>query len=84
MASNCFIMAHDNVFNKTVLGENAIYYSSAEEVTGLLNDISRLADAHKQTFVQKNLEIIKKHYSWEKLIDEHEKYFLWMLEDSNR
>lgn len=32
MASRCFIMAHGNQFNRAVLKENALYYSSAEEL----------------------------------------------------
>lgn len=80
MASNCYILAHDNIFNKAVLKENAHYYGSAEEVSALLNDIHHLADSHKDMFIANNLEEIRNEYSWEKLVDEHEKYFKWLLE----
>ena len=84
MASECFILSHDNIFNRSVLGENAVYYKSTDEVMRLLNGLEDLAVAHKQDYTQNNLEVIRTQYSWEKLVDEHEKYFLWMLEDSNR
>ena len=80
MASGCFIFGHDNIFNKAVLKENAMYYSSAKNVTALLDDIENVADMHKQVFTANNLEVIKKEYSWEKLVDDHEKYFKWLLE----
>lgn len=81
MASDCFILANDNIFNKAVLGENALYYSNHTTVTDLLNNIDKLAQAHKNIFIQNNLEVIRNEYSWEKLVDEHEKYFLWLLQE---
>lgn len=75
MASECFILSHDNIFNRSVLGENAIFYSSSEEVKRLLNDIEYLETKHKSIFLQNNLDVIREQYSWEKLVDEHEKYF---------
>jgi glycosyltransferase involved in cell wall biosynthesis len=82
MASNCFIMSHDNVFNRTVLGGNALYYSNDKEVTSLLDRLEELSSTYKLQFVSNNLETIRTQYSWEKLVDEHEKYFLWMMENS--
>lgn len=81
MASDCFILANDNIFNKAVLGENALYYSNHITVTELLNNIELLTLTHKKSYTEKNLEIIRKEYSWEKLVDEHEKYFLWLLQE---
>lgn len=84
MASNCFIFANDNIFNKTVLGENAFYYKNASTVTDLLNKINRLAEDNKKLFIENNLKVIKEEYSWNKLIDDHEKYFYWLLEQHNK
>lgn len=79
MASDCFILAHDNIFNRAVLGENAAYYSSPDDVKALLNGIDLYATNHKESFIKNNLALIRRDYSWEKLVDEHEKYFKWML-----
>lgn len=81
MASDCFILANDNIFNKTVLKENAIYYKTSNDVTHLLNEIDSLANQKKNQFIQNNLNVIKEQYSWNKLVDEHEKYFLQLLEE---
>lgn len=80
MASGCFILAHDNIFNRAVLGDNSIYYPSHEGVADILNRIDSLATKNKEPFIKNNLDVISREYSWEKLVDEHEKYFKWMLE----
>ena len=80
MASNCYILAHNNIFNKAVLKKNAHYYTSAEEVKSMLNSIKDLASFYKDKFIANNLCEIRNEYSWEKLVDEHEKYFTWLLE----
>lgn len=82
MASDCFILSHDNIFNKSVLGENAIYFKDEKEVAASLNNLDALVKDHKQQFVANNLEVIRTQYSWEKLVDEHEKYFKWIMEDA--
>jgi len=84
MASECFILSHNNVFNHSVLRDNAIYYQSTEDVTKLLNDIDNIVYKYKSDFTSENLDVIRNEYSWEKLIDEHEKYFKWILEDAKK
>lgn len=79
MSSECFIISHNNVFNKAVLGDNAIYYMSIEDVTGLLNVIDKLICEYKNDFILNNVNKILTHYSWDKLVDEHEKYFKEIL-----
>ena len=63
-----------------MLGDNAVYYGSPDDVKKLLNEIDTHAAKHKELFIKNNLDVIRKEYSWEKLVDEHEKYFKWMLE----
>ena len=84
MASDCFILANENIFNKAVLGKNAIYYQSSNNVTLLLNQIDKLVYMHKNDFINNNLLIIRNEYSWEKLVNEHEKYFQWLLEQPQK
>lgn len=84
MASGCFILANNNIFNKAVLKENSIYYSSAEEVAEVLNRIDFLAEKYKVTYVNNNLCEIRQEYSWEKLVDEHESYFRWLISQKKK
>ena len=79
MAAGCFIFAHDNIFNRAVLKENAFYYLSADKVTEYLNRIDTIAEGSKIQYTARNIEEIRNEYSWESLIDKHEKYFYWLL-----
>lgn len=80
MAAGCFIFAHDNIFNRAVLKKNALYYPTAEKVTEYLDNIDAIAENNKKTFTTNNIEVIRNEYSWEHLVDEHEKYFCWVLD----
>lgn len=84
MASGCFILAHDNIFNRTVLKRNALYYSSTKKVTELFNDMDNIVRKSKVIFTTNNIEVIKKEYSWAHLVDEHEQYFKWLLEQCKK
>lgn len=77
MAAGCFILANDNIFNRTVLNDNAFYYTSASDITRLLQDADIFR--HKQEMTANNLHRIEQEYSWERLIDRHEQYFLRLL-----
>ena len=79
MAAGCFIFAHDNIFNRAVLKENAFYYPSADKVTEYPNRIDTIGEGSKIQYTARNIEVIRNEYSWESLIDKHEKYFYWLL-----
>lgn len=79
MASGCFILANDNIFNRAVLKERALYYKDANEVCELLNQLDASRQTVRQQFVEGNWTEIRTVYSWEKLVDEHEKYFKRLL-----
>ena len=84
MASECFIIANDNVFNKAVLKKNALYFKDSADVRNLLNNIYYFIGENRPKFLSGNLQEIKNEYSWEHLVDEHEKYFYWLLEQNNK
>lgn len=84
MASSCFIFAHDNIFNRSVLKDYALYFQDSKTISQLLNNINYNTQTYKQKFVKNNLDRIKTEYSWEKLIDDHEKYFVKLLKESKK
>lgn len=84
MASDVMMLAHDNQFNRAVLGENAFYYSDAASITNLLNNIDNIVSENKERIVAANLKEIRENYSWEHLIDQHEEYFKWLLADGRK
>lgn len=82
MAAGCFILANDNIFNRSVLKDNAIYYNSSDEVMRILNDEKCFSD--KEVLIANNIQRILTHYSWERLVDQHEEYFKELLREHNR
>ena len=81
MASGVMMLAHDNVFNRAVLHDNAFYYGNPDDVTKILDDIDSIVVEHKNRIVEANLAEIRENYSWEHLVDQHEEYFKWLIDD---
>ena len=76
MAAKTLILAHNNQFNKSVLGENAFYFSSSDELSKLFKQDLELK---KKEFTLNNLSKIDRVYRWPIVIDQYEKYFLGLL-----
>lgn len=74
MACRCNIAAHNNVFNQTVLQNGADYFSTENDVTGIINapDNCPIANERKQI----NIERIRTTYNIEKNIDDYERLML--------
>jgi glycosyltransferase involved in cell wall biosynthesis len=81
MACESFIIAHDNNFNKGVLGENAFYFNSEENLRKIINSFSQ--DEYKLQSRKANKKIIMENYNWEKIIQDHEVFFSSIV-DRNR
>jgi glycosyltransferase involved in cell wall biosynthesis len=64
MASKAFIIAHNNDFNKAILGENAYYFSNIEEVKNLTLKIKKNDNLH---LIQNNFDAIKSEFNWNKI-----------------
>jgi glycosyltransferase involved in cell wall biosynthesis len=72
MASNAFICANDNIFNKSILGEDAVYFKNHKEVSNFINVSDKNSQMQK---VKNNLQKIKDIYSWEEIIDKYLVHF---------
>lgn len=75
MACQCFILAHENPFNKSVLGENAVYFHSSEDLKAVLQDEKLLRRGHWEIFARANTAKIKNVYNWDFVVDQHEDLF---------
>lgn len=73
MSSNALIAANDNVFNKTVLGDDAFYFSNAADIATILKKVTD--KAAYQGFLANNLEKIHHKYTWQVIVDAYEKVF---------
>jgi glycosyltransferase involved in cell wall biosynthesis len=74
MACSCDIAAHDNVFNRTILGDEAVYFLNKDDVAGIIRaQAGGITSLEKK---EKNLEKIRSTYNWEKVITAYEKLML--------
>jgi glycosyltransferase involved in cell wall biosynthesis len=68
MACSNLVIAHDNPFNREVLGSCGLYWSTSEEVASIVDAVDELrVDAdYRMTMA---VEIIRTRYSWERIAD---------------
>ena len=75
MACSCTIVAHNNNFNRSVLSDNAFYFSSAGEIKAILNQYTQ-AD---KRMMEQNLEKIRTEYGWDNIIEKYENLFIYAI-----
>lgn len=75
MACESFIIAHDNVFNKSVLFESALYFKNAVEVKEIVGKLSALRKAYFESFIEENSKRLRIHYNWDDIVTQHEDLF---------
>jgi glycosyltransferase involved in cell wall biosynthesis len=70
MASSSFIIAHDNDFNKSILGEDAFYFLNSNDVKlQLLKSKNNYSEV-----IQANLNKIENEFSWPIINGQYEDY----------
>lgn len=62
MGCGCYIAAHNNCFNKYVLGENAFYFMNSKEVSEIINTYT---EKYKNYFVNNYRIKIEEVYNWD-------------------
>jgi glycosyltransferase involved in cell wall biosynthesis len=72
MASRSLIAAHDNPFNRAVLQQDALYFTSPEEVTAIIKN--NIRDGHEMPLINNNLKKIKNQFSWDNVIKKYEDF----------
>jgi glycosyltransferase involved in cell wall biosynthesis len=78
MAASATICAHDNVFNRSVLGNDALYFKNEF-------DIAKILDAHSQKpdytlFTANNLAKIGQNHAWKNIIASYHNAFAGLLQ----
>jgi glycosyltransferase involved in cell wall biosynthesis len=72
MASYVPIIAHDNIFNRTVLENDAFYFNSAADITAILDN--QTGREGFKTAIENNAARIRNEYNWEHIINLLENY----------
>ncbi|WP_316796892.1 DUF1972 domain-containing protein [Pedobacter agri] len=72
MASQALVAANKNIFNQSILEEDAFYFENVHDVATLLNNIDK---TQYQTFLASNNYKINKTFSWEHIVNQYETHF---------
>lgn len=80
MASQALICANNNIFNKAILGEDALYFSTADEVSKALDTVRKQEHTVK---IDHNNKKISTTYSWPIIVAEYEAHFFDILKNKS-
>ncbi len=70
MASHALICAHDNIFNRSILKKNALYFLNEEDVVRAIQTKSK---KDYQSFINQNYNQVIKDFNWETINHQYEK-----------
>jgi rhamnosyltransferase len=73
MGSANLCVCHDNVFNRSTLKNNGLFFKNIEEVKFLFDRIEAFRDREMRIKV---LALAKQHYSWQRIANEYRRLFL--------
>lgn len=73
MASKAFIVAHSNIFNKSILGNDALYFINAKDIHELFK--SNEYQGKRLGAIKNNIEKIDKIYNWSKVNEKYKRLF---------
>lgn len=65
MASQVLICAHQNIFNQSVLSNNAFYFNDEEDIIKIFNQ--EIDSKTKKLYINDNLQKIEQQFSWESI-----------------
>lgn len=74
MGSNSLIIANDNLFNRGVLGDDALYFNNEVELADIIKGIANKSD--HAIFMDNNNKKIRDRYNWPRIVDEYEQVLI--------
>jgi len=78
MAASAPICAHNNEFNRSVLGKDAYYFENEDQIAEIINN--QLGKSNIELFKQNNLIRIELNHAWENIIHAYYKAFTGIFE----
>jgi glycosyltransferase involved in cell wall biosynthesis len=72
MANMALIASHNNIYNQSVLQNDALYFSDYRDVQNII-DNTRFG-IKEEKMINNNLEKINQEFNWEKIIDCYEEF----------
>lgn len=80
MASNSLIVANDNIFNRSILEEDAFYFDSVSDIV----EYAHIDKLDYLDYLQSNIKKINGKFSWETINTKYEKYLLKTLDEYSK
>ena len=74
MSCQTLICAHDNVFNRHVLGNDALYFQNSNDIINILSN--KPDKKNYQQSIENNCQKIRETYNWNKITDCIEELFI--------
>lgn len=74
MAAGCAIIAHDNVFNRWVLGDGGLYFKSTQDLSDIF-DKYKSNEKIKHHLSERSFNRYKKMFTWKIIFKEYAKIF---------
>ncbi|MGZ5282499.1 MAG: DUF1972 domain-containing protein [Bacteroidia bacterium] len=82
MACHTIVCAHDNIFNRHVLNEEAFYFKTAKDIINLL--AQPINKNQYETWQVSNAKKLENEYNWQIIVSQLENYFKkWLNEKQN-
>ncbi|ENK5207045.1 DUF1972 domain-containing protein [Klebsiella aerogenes] len=64
------VIAHDNKFNRWVIGEHSLYFKDAKTCAQLLNELDNNQE-FRESLVVKSKDTYNKRFTWNKILDDY-------------
>jgi len=77
MGCSANIVAHNNIFNESILGTDALYFSSYKDVSMIIEQFEK--KDIKFNFIKNNLKKIEQIFSWDRIVNEYESLMIKMI-----
>lgn len=75
MACKCFVIAHDNVFNRSVLNNSGLYFTTSVDLMKCLNQFRAKDQLEVQQTKQQNYQRITDEFNWHDVASRYLKLF---------
>jgi glycosyltransferase involved in cell wall biosynthesis len=72
MSCSNLVIAHDNPFNREVLGPDGLYFRTSAELSAQLNDIES-GEIEIEARRAASTNRIREHYLWDQIADAYQK-----------
>ncbi len=76
MAAGSYIVAHKNVFNRSVLENNGLYFENSENISKIIKSFD---ENKRKIYAEKNRKKIIEFYNWDLIAEKYLKLFDYIL-----